>query len=229
MSKFCPNCGEKVEDTAVFCPECGQNLNTQSQPAAQPQPVVQPQQSFQAQPQQPMQQNPYQPAQPQQPMNGYNQGQPNGYNPYGQQGGYQQPGYQSPQYGGYNAGPKPENIIQAFKWTTYTGRLNRQRYFLRSIAFGLAAFVLAMIGAAVALAMDFAEDEIEGVCYIFCLPVFVLSYMNAMKRCHDLDKPGWLAICTLIPIVNILVGIYLLFFKGTEGPNQYGDDPLMFP
>ncbi|HAF31545.1 MAG TPA: zinc ribbon domain-containing protein, partial [Anaerovibrio sp.] len=41
MSKFCPNCGEKVEDTAVFCPECGQNLNTQSQPAAQPQPVVQ--------------------------------------------------------------------------------------------------------------------------------------------------------------------------------------------
>ncbi|SHI58758.1 Uncharacterized membrane protein YhaH, DUF805 family [Anaerovibrio lipolyticus DSM 3074] len=216
MSKFCPNCGEKVEDTAVFCPECGQNLNTQSQPAAQPQPVVQPQQ--------PMQQNPYQPAQPQQPMNGYNQGQPNGYNPYGQQGGYQQP-----QYGGYNAGPKPDNIIQAFKWTTYTGRLNRQRYFLRGLAFGLAAFVLAMIGAMIALAMDFTEDAAEGFGYIVCLPVFVLSYMNTMKRCHDLDKTGWLAISTFIPVVNLLVGIYLLFFKGTEGPNQYGDDPLMFP
>ena len=212
MSKFCPNCGEKVEDTAVFCPECGQNLNTQSQPAAQPQPVVQPQQS--------MQQDPCQPAQPQQPMNGYNQG---------QQGGYQQPGYQPPQYGGYNAGPKPENIIQAFKWTTYTGRLNRQRYFLRGLAFGLAAFVLAMIGAMIALAMDFTEDAAEGFGYIVCLPVFVLSYMNAMKRCHDLDKSGWLAICTLIPVVNLIVGIYLLFFKGTEGPNQYGDDPLMFP
>jgi uncharacterized membrane protein YhaH (DUF805 family) len=162
-------------------------------------------------------------------MNGYNQGQPNGYNPYGQQGGYQQPGYQPPQYGGYNAGPKPENIIQAFKWTTYTGRLNRQRYFLRGLAFGLAAFVLAMIGAMIALAMDFTEDAAEGFGYIVCLPVFVLSYMNAMKRCHDLDKSGWLAICTLIPVVNLIVGIYLLFFKGTEGPNQYGDDPLMFP
>ena len=221
MSKFCPNCGEKVEDTAVFCPECGQNLNTQSQSAAQPQPVVQPQQ--------PMQQNPYQPSQPQQPMNGYNQGQPNGYNPCGQQGGYQQPGYQPPQYGGYNAGPKPENIIQAFKWTTYTGRLNRQRYFLRGLAFGLAAFVLAMIGAMIALAMDFTEEAAEGFGYIVCPPVFVLSYMNTMKRCHDLDKSGWLAICTLIPVVNLIVGIYLLFFKGTEGPNQYGDDPLMFP
>ncbi|WP_051533451.1 DUF805 domain-containing protein [Anaerovibrio sp. RM50] len=229
MSKYCPNCGEKVDDSVAFCPECGQNFNTQPQGAPQPQPVVQQPIQPQPQPQQPMQQNPYQPVPPQQPMNGYNQGQPNGYNPYGQQGGFQQPGYQQPQYGGYNAGPKPDNIIQAFKWTTYTGRLNRQRYFLRGLAFGLAAFALAMIGAMLGLAMDFSEDASEGLGYIFCIPVFVLSYMNAMKRCHDLDKPGWLAIGTLVPFVNLFLGIYLLFFRGTDGPNQYGDDPLMFP
>ncbi|ORT99901.1 hypothetical protein D081_1482 [Anaerovibrio sp. JC8] len=224
MSKFCPNCGEKVEDNAVFCPECGQNLNMESQPAAQPQQMVQQpmqQPPMQAQPQQPMQQNPYQPAQPQQPMNnGYN----NGYNPYGQQGFQQQP-----QYGGYNMGPKPENIIQAFKWTTYTGRLNRLRYFLRGLVLGVVAAVLAMIGTFIGLAMDFDPDASQGLGYIVCLPVMILSFMNSIKRAHDLDKPGWLVIGTLIPIVNIFVSLYLLFGRGTEGPNQYGDDPLMFP
>lgn len=225
MSKFCPNCGEKVEDTAVFCPECGQNLNTQSQPAAQPQPVVQPQQSFQAQPQQPMQQNPYQPAQPQQPMNGYNQGQPNGYNPYGQQGGYQQP-----QYGGYNAGPKPDNIIQAFKWTTYTGRLNRLRYFLRLLVIHILAVV---IFTPIVLLAAATNDEdtivIALIIAVLCtLPLDVLLAFCSIKRAHDLDKSGWLALGIFVPYVQVLFYIYLLFFKGTQGPNQYGDDPLMF-
>lgn len=245
MSKFCPNCGEKVEDTAVFCPECGQNLNTQSQPADQPQPVVQPQQSFQAQPQQPMQQNPYQPAQPQQPMNGYNQGQPNGYNPYGQQGGYQQPGYQQPLYGGYHANPMPDNIVQAFKWTTYTGRLNRQRYFLRGLVLMVPAGILFFIGWCIGYAIDESESTAMLVATLCCLPVTVLSLFNAIKRAHDLDKPAWLALASVIPgwldvimpnpiiqalggVVAFVVGIYLLFFKGTDGPNQYGDDPLMF-
>lgn len=234
MSKFCPNCGEKVEDSIAFCPECGQQFEKVGQAfGGQPQSVGQ--QPVQAQPQQPVQQNPYQPAQPQQPVqqNPYQPVQPqqpmnNGYNPYGQPG-FQQPGYQQPQYGGYNAMPKPDNIIQAFKWTTYTGRLNRQRYFLRGLAFGAMAFVLAMIGAMLGLAMELGEDAVEGLCYLACLPVFVLSFMNTMKRAHDLDKPGWWAVGTLIPVINFVLSLYFLFAKGTEGPNQYGDDPLMFP
>ncbi len=73
-----------------------------------------------------------------------------------------------------------------------------------------------------------AEEAATIMGYVFCLPLVILSYMNSIKRAHDLDKPGWIVIGFLIPVVDIILAIYLLFFKGTDGPNQYGDDPLRF-
>jgi len=48
-----------------------------------------------------------------------------------------------------------------------------------------------------------------------------------VKRLHDLDRPGWHWWLLLIPLVNIYMGLVLLFAKGTQGPNQFGRDPLM--
>jgi uncharacterized membrane protein YhaH (DUF805 family) len=47
-----------------------------------------------------------------------------------------------------------------------------------------------------------------------------------VKRLHDINKPGAYYWLTYIPIVNLIIGIMLLFKKGTVGANQYGDDPL---
>jgi uncharacterized membrane protein YhaH (DUF805 family) len=49
---------------------------------------------------------------------------------------------------------------------------------------------------------------------------------QAVKRLHDLDRPGshyWLF---LLPFYNIYLGWVLLFKKGTAGNNIYGPDPL---
>ena len=46
-----------------------------------------------------------------------------------------------------------------------------------------------------------------------------------VKRLHDVDKSGWLIILLLIPIVNFILGLYMLFADGTVGPNRYGNDP----
>jgi len=51
----------------------------------------------------------------------------------------------------------------------------------------------------------------------------------AVKRLHDLERPGahyWLL---LIPVYNIYLALVLLFKRGTSGPNRYGDDPLAAP
>ena len=50
----------------------------------------------------------------------------------------------------------------------------------------------------------------------------VSGFMMAVRRWHDLNRPGILAITNLL----ILPALYLLFAKGTEGPNKYGPDPL---
>jgi uncharacterized membrane protein YhaH (DUF805 family) len=52
------------------------------------------------------------------------------------------------------------------------------------------------------------------------------SVMLMMRRLHDLNRPGWFCIGMLLPVINIVLLIYLVFFKGTKGPNQYGPDPL---
>ena len=63
-------------------------------------------------------------------------------------------------------------------------------------------------------------------------------FCNAAKRFHDLNKSTrWAVAFSFIPILLglynrrlgvitiILLNIYPQFFKGTEGPNQYGDEP----
>ena len=46
-----------------------------------------------------------------------------------------------------------------------------------------------------------------------------------VKRLHDANKSGWLLLLGLIPLVNIALGLYMLFADGTVGPNRYGPDP----
>jgi uncharacterized membrane protein YhaH (DUF805 family) len=43
-----------------------------------------------------------------------------------------------------------------------------------------------------------------------------------VKRFHDLDHSGWMCLLTLIPLVNLLVGLYLLFAPGSDRPNRFG-------
>lgn len=50
--------------------------------------------------------------------------------------------------------------------------------------------------------------------------------MLMIRRLHDLNKTGWLCLIMLIPVINTLFGIYLLFAPGTVGYNDYGADPV---
>jgi uncharacterized membrane protein YhaH (DUF805 family) len=53
------------------------------------------------------------------------------------------------------------------------------------------------------------------------------SVAIAIKRWHDRGKSGWWMLIFFVPIVGwIWGGIELGFLKGTDGPNEYGPDPL---
>ena len=105
------------------------------------------------------------------------------------------------------------------------GRLNRLRYFQYGLVLGLISAVISfglhmLFGTEGFMAT--AIDAVIGLLWFMCYISLVI------RRLHDLDKGGVWAILTLIPIVNFFFGIYLLFFKGTDGYNQYGEDPLTY-
>lgn len=109
---------------------------------------------------------------------------------------------------------------------TSKGRLNRKSYIYRSIFLSL---VLSVIQAV----LTFASNTIGALELLFAVLLLVsgifgvvASIMMLARRLHDLDLSGWWMLLLCVPLINLFFAIYFYFFKGTEGPNQYGDDPL---
>lgn len=104
------------------------------------------------------------------------------------------------------------------------GRANRSWYLWHIILDDLAMFT-AGIGLIVL-------SVVTGVPF-FILPaigVFVAGFWAGVcitiKRLHDLERPSWHWWLLLVPIYNMYLGLVLLFQKGTDGPNEFGIDPL---
>ena len=55
---------------------------------------------------------------------------------------------------------------------------------------------------------------------------FSLALNNHVKRLHDLGHSGWWVLLFIVPLINILLLLYLFFFRGQMGGNQYGPDPI---
>ena len=120
----------------------------------------------------------------------------------------------------------PDKGIKKMFFST-KGRLNRKRYILRGLVIGASTSVGGIIVSMLMTGAILSESSLMLiisallVLLMIILPV-VSGLMLAARRWHDLNKPGILAITNLL----ILPILYLIFAKGTEGPNKYGPDPL---
>lgn len=54
---------------------------------------------------------------------------------------------------------------------------------------------------------------------IFSLVFFIPSIFLSIRRLHDINKSGWWLLTIIPPFI-------LAFFKGDEGENKYGKNPL---
>lgn len=109
---------------------------------------------------------------------------------------------------------------------TSKGRLNRKSYIYRSLFLSLVLCVVQGVLTFAANTIGALELLFAVVAFGFSLFSFVSNIMMDVRRLHDLDLSGWWMLLMLVPLVNIFFALYMLFFKGTDGPNQYGDDPL---
>ena len=125
-------------------------------------------------------------------------------------------------------GPKyePDTDLKSM-FLRYDNRLNRKRYIFRGFALGAAVSIITKLLTIIAVSMHSSAIVTLGT--IISIAAAIPSFMLIIRRLHDLNRPAWWCIGVFIPLVNIVLGIYLLFLKGTDGPNDYGPDPLEVP
>lgn len=95
---------------------------------------------------------------------------------------------------------------------SFEGRLNRARYFWTMFTIGITAY----------LVLIFCPSLANTV--VLLTPV--ITFFPVIKRLHDMNKSGGFALLMFFPLLNLVLGLILLFKKGTTGVNRYGDDPL---
>ena len=107
----------------------------------------------------------------------------------------------------------------------FEGRANRAWYFWHILLDDLVMFTL---GGILAVLMIVTGSPLFAVPLVGVVVAgFWAAIAITVKRLHDLDRGGWQWWLLLVPLVNFYIGAILLFAKGTDGPNEFGDDPLM--
>jgi uncharacterized membrane protein YhaH (DUF805 family) len=112
---------------------------------------------------------------------------------------------------------------------SFSGRIGRMRYLAYSIGANLILMaVMVPLGGATVVMGGEAGMSMIGmlVIGIFYIATFVISIMFAKRRLNDLNRSGWWFLLFLIPLVNLLFAIYVLFFPGTDGDNNFGPAPM---
>ncbi len=112
---------------------------------------------------------------------------------------------------------------------SFNGRIGRMRYLAYGIGvnFLLMLVMVPLVSATAFMGGDPSTSLIGmvgiGVFYVITI---VVSVMFAKRRLNDLNRSGWWFLLFIIPIVNLILAIYLIFFPGTDGSNKFGAAPV---
>lgn len=118
------------------------------------------------------------------------------------------------------------------KFLSVHGRIGRLRYlayisglYLIAIpVFAVFFGLFAMIGDS-----DLAMGIFGLLGVVAYIGLLVAVFILAKRRFNDLDKSGWLSLLMFIPLVNLFIALWLIFGRGTTGPNKFGAEPNQNP
>jgi uncharacterized membrane protein YhaH (DUF805 family) len=111
------------------------------------------------------------------------------------------------------------------------GRIGRLRYLTYSwLIMIVLMFVIGIIAAI--LVPTLARNNpgaVAGAMLLVYIPIIAVSIIMAKRRFNDLNKSGWFTLLLIVPFVNIFAGLYLTFWPGTKGTNEFGPRPAKNP
>ena len=123
---------------------------------------------------------------------------------------------------------------------SFEGRIPRSRFWIGVIALVVVMWILMAIlalvfGTSMMMTYDPNKPEASIAAMMSAMiPIGIISLISIWpslaiyaKRWHDRNKSGWWSLIMLVPFIG---GIWILVelgcLRGTDGPNDYGDDPL---
>lgn len=109
---------------------------------------------------------------------------------------------------------------------TMHGRLSRKQYIMYSMLITVITYACAFV---VGFTGGMAGNTVESagaLGFVIGMVGCAAQAFIAVRRLHDLGKPGWHCWLLLIPFYNIYMCLVLLFTRGVEGSNEYGPDPV---
>lgn len=105
------------------------------------------------------------------------------------------------------------------KYATISGRARRSEYWWFVLFSLIGNLILGIVDAIL-----FGDAQVLSA--IFSLAILLPSICVAGRRLHDTGRSAWWLLLMLIPLIGFLVLLFWFIQKGTDGPNEYGPDPL---
>ena len=105
-------------------------------------------------------------------------------------------------------------------YVNFTGRAARSEYWFWTLF-----TIIVSIAASLIDLVLFPDAALSPLNSLASLAMLLPSLAVSARRFHDLDRTGWWLLLVLTGIGVIVILIWFCF-KGTDGPNRFGPDPL---
>lgn len=126
-------------------------------------------------------------------------------------------------------------ILPLKRYADFSGRSRRTEFwmfYLFQIIVIVAVLSVAAIFAIIASARGSDSTQSIGVgiiigsiLFLIVLVALIIPQLAVLvRRLHDQDLSGWIALIAFVPLVGLVV-LVMMFIEGTRGPNRYGEDP----
>lgn len=101
-------------------------------------------------------------------------------------------------------------------------RIGRLRYFAHGFLMSLLWYALLIPGALLMMVSTTVGVIAIGIAYIAGIVLFCILMI---QRLHDLDRSGWWLLLFFVPLANIALAFYIMFWPGSDGSNKFGLHP----
>lgn len=134
--------------------------------------------------------------------------------------------YQAPDSQVYAQGTEEFEDVRIFSMRQRIGRIRYLAYnSLSYIAFFAPIVLLGLITEGLGGNAEVLAASMTILFIILYIAFVIVGFVIARRRLHDLDHTGWMGLLFLVPIINLIFGLYLVFAPGNKHTNQYGARP----
>ncbi|MED5431067.1 MAG: DUF805 domain-containing protein [Pseudomonadota bacterium] len=117
-----------------------------------------------------------------------------------------------------------------------SGRIGRMRYVVYAFGLTMLSYLsIAVVGGIMAAILGGFESASANsgatialgfLAMAVMLFILVMTVIYAIRRLNDFNASGWFVLLFLIPVVNLVMGLVLVFMPGTRGANKFGPKPV---